>query len=68
MGSARNSREGAVGLTGQTVSRSIEVLPHSVLVLFHPTGTALDTHVSILKVQTLLAVFWTLQKKTQFKP
>lgn len=63
MGSARDSRDSAVGLAGQTVSCSVEVLPHSVLFLLYPTGTAIDTHISILKVQTLRTVFWTLHKK-----
>jgi len=63
MNRLKDLRDAAVGLTGQTVIRSIEVFPHCVLVLFHPTGTALNTHVSILKVHTLLTLIRTLHKK-----
>lgn len=48
-----HSRQCAVGLAGQTVSCSIAVLPHSLLVLLDTAGTMIHTKLTVLEVLTL---------------
>lgn len=66
MSSGSDSRYGAVGFAGKTVSRGIEVFPHGVLVLLHSAGTTLNTHISILIVHTLPTLMRTLETYTVY--
>lgn len=57
------SRRRAVGVARQTVSGSVAVFPHGVLILHHAARTTIQAELAILEVPTLGAMFGTLETK-----
>lgn len=56
-----HSRQCAVGVAWQTVSRGVAVLPHSLVVFLHATGAVIHAEISILELSALHTVFCSLR-------
>lgn len=62
-----HSRQRAVGVAWQTVSCSITVLPHSLVVFLHTTGAMIHTEISILEVSALYTMLCSLRTFIRMK-
>lgn len=60
-------RQCAVSVAGQTVSCSVAVFPHGLLVFLHSARTTFHTKPFILVMQTLSAIICTLKEEGVFK-